>query len=286
MRTLRAYYYLTKPGIIRGNAIAAIAGFALAAQGSYDVRLLGAMLAGLSCVIASGCVVNNYIDRHIDARMERTKKRGLVTGRVSARGAWTFAALLLGAGGAILGLYTNSLTLLIALFGYAAYVVLYGIWKRRSPFGTVVGSISGAVPPVVGYTAVSNRLDTGALLLFVILVCWQMPHFYAIAIYRMRDYAAAGIPVLPIKKGLHHTKVQTAIYTIGFIVSVLALTALGYTGISYAVIMAIVGLLWLRIVLRGFAATDEIAWARQTFRHSLLVLSLFSVLVPLDAVLP
>ena len=283
---LGAYYRLTKPGIVYGNAITAAGGFLLASKRHIDIGLLLATLAGLSLIIASACVFNNYIDRDIDKKMVRTKKRALVSGIISGRNALIYASLLGLTGGLILGLFTNLLTLSIALAGLFAYVVLYGVGKRRTVHGTVIGSISGAVPPVVGYTAVTDRLDTGALLLFIILVCWQMPHFYAIAIYRSKDYTAAKIPVLPLKRGLRHTKIQMAGYILAFTAATIALAGFGYAGTAYLVVMVLVSLAWLRLALQGFKTKDDNAWARKLFRFSLIVTLTFSIMISLNAVLP
>lgn len=282
----QTYYRLTKPGIIYGNAIAAAGGFLLASNGHINFGLFLATLAGLSLVIASACVTNNYIDRDIDAKMARTKNRALASGAVSVRNSLIYAAGLGLAGALTLALFTNILTATLALFGWFAYVVLYGIGKRRTVHGTVIGSISGAVPPVVGYCAVTNRLDAGALLLFLVLVCWQMPHFYAIAMYRLKDYAAASIPVLPLKKGSHATKVQMLVYILAFIVATSLLTVLGYTGYTHLAVMILLGLAWLRLSLQGFKAASDEQWARKLFGFSLIVLLVFSAIISVDAWLP
>lgn len=283
--TVKSYYHLTKPGIVYGNALPAIGGFLLASRGHVSPRLFVGMLIGISLVIASACVINNYIDRGIDAKMKRTKKRALVTGEIHGRRALVFASVLGGLGVLSL-LLTNVLSLLIALVGFVVYVIIYGIAKRRSPIGTVVGSISGAVPPVVGYCAASNRLDLGALLLFLIMVCWQMPHFYAIAIYRLKEYQAAGIPVLPAKKSIRHTTVQIVLYICAYLIATLLLSLSGYTGITYLVVMLPLSLVWLWRGVQGFTAPDVDHWARRMFGFSLIVLLGFSAMVSLDAFLP
>ncbi len=228
----KAYYQLTKPGIIYGNAITTVAGFFLASKGHFNLGLFLAALIGISLVIASGCVFNNYIDKDLDATMERTKNRALVTGAISVRGAIVFGAILGLLGLATLGLLTNTLTAEIALLGLFFYVVLYSLAKRRSVYGTIVGSISGAVPPVVGYCAVTGRFDLGALILFLILVFWQMPHFYAIAIFRQQDYTAAGLPVLPVVKGLRTTKIHILFYILAFTIAAAALYIFKFAGIA------------------------------------------------------
>lgn len=278
----KTYYSLTKPGIIRGNVITAAAGFFLASRGHVNFWLLGATLAGLSLVIASACVFNNYIDRDIDAKMSRTKQRALVRGQISNRHALIFARLLGVLGALILALYTNLLTFALAVTGFVFYVFVYGIWKRKSVHGTLVGSISGAIPPVVGYTAVTGHLDPAALILFLILVVWQMPHFYAIAIYRQPDYEAAGIPVMPIKQGIRRTKITMLVYTLAFIPVAASLTIFGYTGLMYLAIVLVLGLVWLVTCLRGLSTTNDQRWAQQMFKFSLIVLTALSVTIPLQ----
>ncbi len=276
---LKTYYRLTKPGIVYGNAITAAGGFFLASRGQVDAGLLVATLAGLSAVIAAACVSNNYLDRDIDRRMARTKNRALVTGKVSPRAALTFAAVLGAAGTFILLALTNLLAAGLALFGYFAYVFLYGIGKRRTVHGTLIGSISGAIPPVVGYTAVTGRLDAAAIILFLVLVTWQMPHFYSIATYRADDYSAAGIPVLPVRRGVRAAKNQIIVYIVAFLVATSLLTITGYTGLVYLVVMLAFGGYWLRLAYAGFTAPDDKLWARQLFRFSLIVILVFSAMI-------
>lgn len=281
--SIKKYYYLTKPGIIYGNSIAAAAGFFLASRGNIDFLLLVATLVGLAFIIASACVFNNYIDRDIDSKMERTKKRALVARKISGRNALIFASVL-GLLGTFVLSFTNSLTIAVALFGVFFYVVMYGFYKRRSIHGTVVGSISGAVPPVVGYTAVTNTIDIAALILFLILVIWQMPHFYAIAIFRLNDYKAANIPVLPIVKGIKHTKIQILLYILALIIIAPLLTFFGYTGYSYMAVTVTFGLIWIGMGITGFKTQDDVLWAKKMFRFSLIILLLLCFMISVNSV--
>jgi protoheme IX farnesyltransferase len=251
----------------------------LASRGQVNYGLFAATLVGLSLVIASACVTNNYLDRGIDAKMSRTKKRALVVGAISSQQAIIYAAVLGLLGAGILAWFTNLLALWVAIFGFFAYVALYGLAKRHSVYGTEVGSISGAIPPVVGYVAVAGHFDAAALILFLILVTWQMPHFYAIAIFRRTDYAAAHIPVLPVKRGLRATKIRMLIYIVAFIVATHALTAFGYSSHAYMVIAALLGVIWLGLCVRGFWAKDDIKWARRMFAFSLVVITVLSVAI-------
>ncbi len=279
---MKQYFQLTKPGIIFGNAITAIAGFALASRGHFDIGLFIAMLLGLSCVIASACVCNNYIDREMDGKMARTKNRALAKGEISVTRAFVFAAALLVLGVSVLVLYANFLTALMALLGFSIYVFLYSPWKYRSWHATLIGSIAGGMPPVVGYCAVGNTFDLGAFLLFVIVVLWQMPHFFAIAMYRMSDYAAASIPVLPIVRGMQVAKIQILLYMIAFCVAALLLTFFGFTGYAYLVATGILSLAWLWKGFKGFKASNDKLWARKVFLHSLVVIMGLSLMIFVD----
>lgn len=267
------YYLLTKPGIILGNLITVAAGVMLASEGSFRLILFLASLLGLGCVIASACVFNNIIDRKIDQKMKRTQNRPMARGLISNRNAFLFGCLLCLLGNFFLFKYTNLLSLCIADFGFLVYVALYSPWKSRTIYGTAIGSVAGAVCPVVGYCAVSNRIDSGALILFAIMVLWQMPHFFSIALYRLDDYTAAAIPVLPVKKGIPRTKIQMLLYIIAFMGATCLLTFYGYTGYIYLTIAALLSVTWLLLCLQGFRSTNDQLWARKMFRHSLVVIT-------------
>ena len=269
---IKTYYLLTKPGIILGNLITTAAGFVLASKPPLDYTLFFIMMVGLGLVIASACVFNNYIDRFADQKMERTKNRPLAQGLIGSREALTFASLLCIVGLGILYMYTNPLTVLTAFCGFFVYVVLYSLWKYHTIYGTLIGSISGALPPVIGYCAAGNRLDMGAFLLFSIIVLWQMPHFYSIAAYRLDDYTKAAIPVLPVERGMYITKMHMVFYILAFILATALLTLFGYTGVTYLVIATGLGLSWLILCLKGFSSINDKRWARQMFFLSLVVI--------------
>lgn len=283
---LKECYWLTKPGIIYGNALTAAGGFLLAAKWHIDLVLFLATIIGTCLVIASACVINNYIDRGIDQKMARTKGRALVTGKISGQWAIIYGVTLGMLGFTALIVWTNWLVVAIGLIAYIDYIVLYGVSKRISVHGTLVGSIAGAAPPVAGYCAVTGHFDLGAFIVFAIMVCWQMVHFYAIAIRRAKDYKAAKIPVLPLVKGVQATKIQMICYTIAFIAAVTSLGAFGYTGYTFVVVMAGLGLYWLYRGLKSFNITDNVLWAKQMFLFSLVVLLSFSVMMSIGSTLP
>jgi protoheme IX farnesyltransferase len=266
--------------------MAAAAGFFLAARGHINIVLLFWTLLGIAIIIASACVYNNYIDRGIDKKMKRTQKRALVTGEISGRSALIFATILGILGFGILILFTNWVTVLAGIIGGIDYLLLYGIGKRTSVHGTLIGSISGAMPPVAGYGAVVGRLDIAMVLLFLIWVCWQMVHFYAIAIYRGKDYEAASIPVLPVKKGLTNTKIQMVFYAVLFMIANSLLTVFHFAGFVYLVGITLLGIFWLVYAIKGFFVADSIKWARKIFFYSLIIMLVMCVLLSVGSVLP
>lgn len=275
------YYLITKPGIVLGNLVTLAAGFLLASKGVFIAPLFLATLLGLALVMASACICNNIIDMPSDALMKRTKKRPLVTGIIPEKNAWVLATLLGVAGGAILWIFTNPLTVFVAAFGFFVYVVLYSMWKRHTIYGTAIGSIAGAVPPLVGYCAVSNDFDAGAWIFFAMMVLWQMPHFFAIAMYHYDDYKAAGIPVLPLVKGPLRAKIHMTLYIIAFLLASAMLTLYGYTDDTYLLITACVSTIWLGLCIAGFFTTNDKLWGRQMFRFSLVLITIVSLAIPL-----
>lgn len=276
------YYLLTKPGIIMGNLCTVIAGFLLASKGNLNFPLFFATLMGLTFIMASGCVFNNFIDIELDRKMERTKNRALVIGLIDEKNAILFATCLCLIGNLILFLYTNILTMVVANIGFFVYVVLYSMWKGKTIYGTAIGSIAGAVPPVVGYCAVSNQFDAGALILFVMLVLWQMPHFFSIAMYHSNDYTAAGIPVFPLIKGFSKAKQRMVIYILGFIIVSMMLTFFNYTGYVYLLVTFFTGLIWLGFCMKGFNHDNNERWAYDMFRLSLVMIGALCLVIPFD----
>ncbi|MEH2919747.1 heme o synthase [Samsonia erythrinae] len=285
---IKQYLQVTKPGIIFGNLISVIGGFLLAAQGSIDYPLFLATLMGVSLVVASGCVFNNVIDRDIDKKMERTKNRVLVKGLISVKVTLVYASLLGIAGFALLYIAANPLAMWLAVMGFVVYVGVYSLYmKRHSVYGTLIGSLSGAAPPVIGYCAVSNQFDAGALILLLIFSLWQMPHSYAIAIFRFKDYQAANIPVLPVVKGISVAKNHITLYIIAFAVATLMLSLGGYAGYKYLVVAAAVSVWWLGMALSGYKnAIDDRIWARKLFVFSIVAITSLSVMMSVDSIAP
>lgn len=277
---IRNYLQVSKPGIIFGNSVSAIGGFLLASKGSFNILVFLIMLAGLGCVIASACVFNNYIDRDIDAKMDRTKNRALVKGVIPFNHVIVFAMSLVVIGVSLLLSFTNVVTALLASFGFVIYVVFYSFLKHVSSHATLVGSFSGAIPPVIGYTSIKGEFDLGALILFVIFVMWQMPHFFAIALHRVEDYKKANIPVLPVRKGVLRTKLETLLYVVGFLVSVNMLFVFHYVNFVFLIALNGLSFFWLFLSITGFKAKKDEVWARKMFIFSLVIVMAITIVIP------
>jgi len=277
-----SFFHLAKPGLVLGNLIALVGGFALGIRESglpSPFFLLLSSMIGLSLVMASGCVFNNIIERKPDALMERTKNRPLVTGAITPRAAAMFGLILGISGFSILIFFTNIFAVAAAAVGFFFYVFMYSFWsKRRSAWGTVVGAISGATPPVVGFAAASNSLSPFSFLLFSALFFWQLPHFYAIGIRRLDDYRRAGVPILPVKYGLAATRAVMLCCIIAFGTVASFLAVLTGLGAGFLAIMIGISLVWAICCVIGFDPEDAAGsaiWARRMFLVSLLVLMAF-----------
>ena len=284
---IKNYVLVTKPGIVLGNLVTAGGGFFVAAKGRIDIAVLISTVVGISLVVASGCVLNNCADRAMDRKMIRTRDRVLARGLMSAKAAVFYAAILGMAGAALLCAATNMLTVAVVLAGFAIYAGAYSlILKRSSAHAFLIGSLAGAAPPLAGYCAVSGRFDMGALILLSIFSLWQIPHAYAIAIFRFDDYAAAAIPVLPVKAGIFVVKKRIIKYILAFLGAALMLTFAGYAGYSYLAAAVAAGSVWLVMALAGFKTSDDRLWAKKMFVFSVLTIFVLSVMMAIDYTVP
>jgi protoheme IX farnesyltransferase len=282
--TWRDIISVTKVGITVANLLTVFAGLWLASNGSANgFTILWACL-GSALVIMSGTCLNNYIDRDLDKHMERTAKRALPSGRLTAEQVMWMGVAFGIIGTLILAFGTNMLTAFVGLIGLFDYVVVYTMWlKRTSSLSTIGGAISGAVPIVMGWTAVTNNIDMGAVILFSIMFLWQMPHTLALAIRRSKDYGAAGIPLLPIIKGFEVTKRHMLNYVTLLIPVSMLLYAWSNVGAVYLWTMTVLGILWFALSVVGFFAKDTIRWARISFVFSLIYLTVMNIVIIIEA---
>ncbi|MCI1694386.1 heme o synthase [Aneurinibacillus aneurinilyticus] len=280
----RDYVSVTKLGIVVSNLMSLFAGVWLAADGPLPVPTVLMAMLGSALVIMSGTCLNNYIDRDLDKLMARTKSRALPEGRVNPQTVMIMG-FVFGIAGTITLLLINTLTAVLGLVGLVFYVVVYTMWtKRTTTLNTLVGGISGAMPPMMGYAAISGTIDMTAWVLFGILFIWQCPHFLALAMRRADDYRAAGFQMLPAVRGFAVTKRHILRYTAALVLVSIMLYALGKVGMVYLIGMSILGIGYVIINMTGFFAKDDIKFARKSFVYSLVYLMLFTILVLIDRV--
>lgn len=283
---LRSYYQLTKPRVMYGNLVTTVAGFLYASGHTVNVQQLLVVTLGTALIISSACVINNILDRDIDSIMDRTKSRPLVNNEVSVQEALVFGVALGLIGFTILLAWANPWITISGLVGFITYLWLYGeLGKRISVHGTLVGAISGAIPIFGGYVAVSQSIDVYAVLLFLILFVWQIPAFYAISIFRKNEYAKASIPVSAVSRGVTLTKLHILI---GALITSGLMMLLGFqpaSSLTYLSIITITCGSWVYLAFIGIVGKDP-TWARKMFRHSLLLLMIFSLVISLNSWLP
>jgi len=211
----RRYLELTKPRVVALITFTAIVGTLLASPGLPPLGPLVFGNLGIALAAACAATINHVLDRRIDEQMMRTRGRPLPTGAITERAALGFAALLGVAAMSVLAFLVNLLTAALTFCSLIGYAVIYTVWlKRATSQNIVIGGAAGAAPPVLGWTAVTGRVDPNALLLFLIIFVWTPPHFWALAIARRDDYARAGIPMLPVTHGVEFTRLQVLLYTV------------------------------------------------------------------------
>lgn len=270
---------LIKIGIVNSNMITVFTGFFLALQlqsGKFIANLdvLFLTLFGSGLIIAGSAAFNNYIDRDIDPIMKRTKARPTVTGRFSSSTVLAIALTFIVIGEALL-FSISTTTGLWGLAGIISYVVIYSMWSKRTHVSnTVVGSVSGAIPPLIGWSAIEPSLGAGAWALFLIMFIWQPPHFYALAMRRTEEYRAANIPMLPVVKGFNRTKWSM----LGWILLLFPLPMLlADLGTAFIILATALNIGWLYLAVRGFKAKDDMKWATKMFIYSLNYMTILFV---------
>ncbi len=282
---VRDYLALTKPGIVRMCLIMTAGGLWLAPR-SVGWQVWIAALIGSGLAVASANAFNMVWEREGDQKMARTRMRPVASGRVGVRSSSTFAGMLGVAAMLVLGFGTNVLTAGLAAFALLSYVCVYTPLKRVTPLALIIGAVPGAVPPLLGWTAVTNSLDLPGAVLFAILLVWQMPHFLAISVFRKQDYAAAGIRCVPVVRGETVAKIQAIAWAALLIPISMALTPLGVTGPIYLVAAIVLGAAFLVQAILGLGSRGEpkadVRWARQLFVLSLVYLPALTIALVVD----
>jgi protoheme IX farnesyltransferase len=280
---LRDLIALTKPGVTRMCLVTTLGGLLLAPV-PFSWPLAIAALVGTAACVGGANAFNMWLEREADARMSRTRRRPLPAGRLHPDQAVRFAWLLAIVGVGVLAIGTNVLTALLGALAIASYVLVYTPLKYRTPLALLIGAVPGAAPPLLGWTAATNSIDAPALVLFAILLVWQIPHFLAIALYRQDDYAKAGIKVVPLVRGVPIAKIQAVAWCMVLVPLSLLLVPLGVAGDTYMLVAFLLGSAFLGWSFTGLDDRAGVRWARGFFLASLVYLPVLTIALVLDVV--
>ncbi len=276
----RQFLALTKPRVVQLIVFCAVIGMFLAVPGLPPPSTVFFATLGIGLVAGAAAAVNCLVEQKIDAVMQRTRGRPLPRGQVTSRSTLVFAGLVGGLGMLLLYLFVNPLTMWLTLATFLGYAVVYTIvLKPATPQNIVIGGASGAMPPVLGWAAVTNHVAPEALLLFLIIFAWTPPHFWALALYRTQDYAKAGLPMLPVTHGSAYTRLQIVLYTCVLVAVTMLPYAIRMSGVPYLIAALALGGAFLVYAIRLYRNYSD-SLARATFRYSIAYLTaLFSALL-------
>ncbi|HNU12061.1 MAG TPA: heme o synthase [Rubrivivax sp.] len=276
------YYALTKPRVVQLIVFCAVIGMLLAEPGLPDLRIVVPATIGIWLVAAAAAAFNCLVEQHIDARMQRTAWRPTAKGQLSPQQALVFSVLLCVAGSAILWFWANPLTMVLTFATFVGYAIIYTVvLKPLTPQNIVIGGASGAMPPVLGWAAMTGEVGAKALMLFLIIFLWTPPHFWALALYRTEDYRKAGLPMLPVTHGSEFTRLQVLLYTVLLFAAALLPFVYRQSGWIYFVAATLLSLRFIQYAYRLWRDYSD-ALARQTFRFSVWHLSLLFAALLLD----
>ena len=279
---VRAFTALTKPRVVSLIVFTAVIGMFLAAPGMVPAQVLLAGTLGIAMVAGAAAAVNCLVEQRIDAVMQRTRWRPLPRGELSPLQTLVFAGVLGGAGLWVLLQFVNALTMWLTVATFVGYAIVYTVLlKPATPQNIVIGGASGAMPPVLGWAAVTGEVGVEAMVLFLIIFAWTPPHFWSLALYRTEDYARAGVPMLPVTHGKRYTRLQVLLYTLILFAASLLPYAIRMSGLLYLVAACVLGGIFLVHALRiQFAYSDVVA--QKTFRFSIAYLALLFAALLVD----
>lgn len=280
-QTVKDYFSLCKPKVILVMLATTWVGMLLTSQ-PVPLSIFIFATIGIATAGSAAAVFNHLVDASIDAKMSRTARRPIASGRIAPKHAILFASILMMTGLSILLFFVNMLTTLLTLATVVGYAVLYTLFlKRATPQNIVIGGAAGATPPLLGWVAVTNEISAYALLLVLIIFTWTPPHFWALAIYRKHDYEAANIPMLPITHGVVYTKISIILYTLLLMIVSILPFVMGMSGILYFVTALILGFLFLLQTFHLYLSPEKKV-ALKTFKYSIIYLLLLFAALLLD----
>jgi protoheme IX farnesyltransferase len=278
----RQYLVLTKPRVTQLAVFCAVIGMFLAAPGLPNLRTVALATLGIWLLAAAAFAINCLIEQEVDARMLRTRRRGTARGTISPTQVLTMSGLLGGAGMFVLYTWVNPLTMWLTFATFVGYAVIYTvILKPRTPQNIVIGGLSGAMPPALGWAAVANGVPAEAWILVLIIFIWTPPHFWALALYRNKDYENAGLPMLPVTHGQRFTQLHIFLYSLALLATTLLPFAIRMSGPLYLACALVLGGIFIQHAWRLYRVYSD-ALARKTFRFSILYLSLLFMALLVD----
>ena len=279
---MRQFYALTKPRVTMLAVFCAVIGMFLATPGMVPWRVLFAGTAGIALLAGAAFAINCLIEQEIDAKMARTRARPLPRGELTSLQTAMFAGVIGGIGLFLLYRYVNALTMWLTFGTFVGYAVIYTVvLKPATPQNIVIGGLSGAMPPLLGWTAVTGEVAPEALLLVLIIYAWTPPHFWALALYRTEDFTRAGLPMLPVTHGQEFTRLQVLLYTLILIASTLLPFVYGMSGWTYLATALALDAMFLYYAVRIYVAYSD-RLAQQTFRFSVVYLAVLFTALLLD----
>ncbi len=277
---LYQYFQLTKPRVVSLIVFCAVIGMFLAVPGAVPPVVLVAATTGIALIAGAAAAVNCLIEQRIDAVMARTRGRPLPRGEVNSRQTLLFSGVIGGIGLSLLYWFVNPLTMWLTLATFVGYAIIYTIFlKPATPQNIVIGGASGAMPPILGWAAVTGEVTSEALLLFLIIFVWTPPHFWSLALYRTKEYAKVGMPMLPVTHGPEYTRLQILLYTILLFGVTLLPYVIQMSGLIYLACAVVLSGVFLAYAIRMYRAYSD-KLAHKTFRYSIWYLSaLFAALL-------
>ncbi len=277
----RDYYELTKPRVVMLIVFTAIVGMFVSVPGWPGVMPLVFGTLGIGLAASSAAVYNHVLDARIDIQMMRTRGRPLPQGKLTEKSALTFATILCIISMLILWFLVNPLTAILTFFSLIGYAVIYTGWlKRATPQNIVIGGAAGAAPPILGWTAVTNQVEAGALLMFLIVFVWTPPHFWALAIARKEEYAKVDIPMLPVTHGEAYTRLNILLYSILLVLVTILPYLIGMSGVIYLLTAIVLDVYFMYYAIQMYRVPDDMELPMKMFRYSISYLGfLFAALL-------
>ncbi len=279
---LKQYLALTKPRVVMLITFCAVIGMALSTPGWVPLGILINATLGITLVAGAAAAINCLVEQHIDAKMARTAWRPLPSGTLTPFQTLVFSGILGGIGTFLLYAFVNPLTTWLTLATFVGYAIIYTvILKPLTPQNIVIGGASGAMPPVLGWAAVTGQAPIEAWVLFLIIFVWTPPHFWALALYRTDDYARSGLPMLPVTHGARFTQLHILLYTLLLVATTALPTLIGMSGLIYLISALLLGAYFLWLAWRLYQQYSE-PLARKTFKYSINYLALLFAALLLD----